>query len=72
MRVLLILMDVRYEQTKESTIISETQWAWLENVLAKYGVEDDLIVIGSGIQFLMSNRIVNAEHWKPKEILRIT
>ena len=71
MRVLLILMDVRYEQTKESTI-SETQWAWLENVLAKYGVKDDLIVIGSGIQFLMSNRIVNAEHWKPKEILRIT
>jgi hypothetical protein len=71
MRVLLILMDVRYEQTKESTI-SETQWAWLENVLAKHGLEDDLIVIGSGIQFLMSNRIVNVEHWKPKEILRIT
>jgi uncharacterized membrane protein YkvA (DUF1232 family) len=45
---------------------------WLENVLAKHGLEDDLIVIGSGIQFLMSNRIVNAEHWKPKEILRIT
>ena len=45
---------------------------WLENVLAKHGLEDDLIVIGSGIQFLMSNRIVGAEHWKPKEILRIT
>lgn len=29
-------------------------------------------MVGSGIQFLMSNRIVNAEHWKPKEILRIT
>ena len=55
-------MDVRYEKRIPNTI-SETQWQWLENVLEKYGEENDLILIGSGTQFMLNNRIVNAEHW---------
>jgi len=31
-KVLIVLMDVRYERTKNSTI-SEHQWQWLSNVL---------------------------------------
>jgi len=37
-------------------------------VIKNYGQEDDLILIGSGIQFLMNNRIVNAEHWSHTEV----
>ncbi len=62
LRVLLVMMDVRYEKRSPNTI-SESQWIWLENVLKSHGEESDLILIGSGTQFMMNNRIVNAEHW---------
>jgi hypothetical protein len=47
-RVLVVMMDVRYERGKNFTI-SEHQWQWLENVIKSFGKEDDLILIGSGI-----------------------
>lgn len=35
-RVLVALLDVRYEKTKLDTL-SERQWKWIDNVLEKYG-----------------------------------
>ena len=64
-------MDVRYEKRSPHTI-GESQWKWLENILFKHGDDHDVIMIGSGTQFMMNNRIVNAEHWDQVEVIRLT
>lgn len=62
---------MRYENDpKLDSIISETQWSWLEDEIKVS--EDDLVLIGSGVQFMLNNRLVNAEHWPASDVARLT
>ena len=63
------MLDVRFEKSYITGILGSAQWRWLENVLQHS--DDDLILIGSGIQFLMNNRLFNAEHWDNRDLQRL-
>lgn len=67
--VLLILLDVRYNREDDLRTISESQFTWLESVLNEQ--KDDIVLVGSGIQFLMDNRLFHAEHWVRSDLKRL-
>ena len=71
-QVLIILIDVRYENDpKSNSILSESQWLWIEETLKEGKGKDDMVLLGSGIQFIMNNRLVNAEHWPAIDVQRL-
>jgi phosphodiesterase/alkaline phosphatase D-like protein len=67
-----VLFDVRYhkEEDGDESLLGERQWQWFENVL-KQATNDTWIILGSGIQFLIDNRFLNADHWPRKELNRL-
>lgn len=50
--------------------MDETQWEWLEDIFKN--TNDNVYLIGSGIQIMMNNRIVNAERWPDDDKKRLT
>lgn len=61
-RVKVILTDLRYlkqKPGKDSSMLGETQWAWLEKELLESDAE--INIIGSGIQFLSKKKL--SESW---------
>ena len=60
-KVRVLLLDVRYFKVKDSDLLGEAQWAWLENEM----LEDYLItVIASGVQVNVDDRFfANTERW---------
>eukprot|EP00355_Strombidium_rassoulzadegani_P010348 CAMPEP_0168627930 /NCGR_PEP_ID=MMETSP0449_2-20121227/11565_1 /TAXON_ID=1082188 /ORGANISM="Strombidium rassoulzadegani, Strain ras09" /LENGTH=185 /DNA_ID=CAMNT_0008670299 /DNA_START=44 /DNA_END=601 /DNA_ORIENTATION=+ len=71
----LILPDLRYNKDTSSNdeddhrLMSEDQWLWLEEIMRSS--EDSVYLIGSGIQFLTSNRVLRFEVWPVREMERL-
>eukprot|EP00347_Sterkiella_histriomuscorum_P005565 403356122 len=66
--VRIILLDVRFSKTKE-TLLGDDQWKWFENVLKNSN--DQVYLLGSGVQFMMRDRLIGAERWPDKEYQRL-
>lgn len=60
-KVRILLLDVRYFKVKDSDLLGEAQWAWLEHEMH----EDYLItIIASGVQVNVDDRVfANTERW---------
>jgi alkaline phosphatase D len=67
--ILLVLFDVRYENDG-SSILGEAQWAWFEREVAEW--RPQVLLLGSGVQFMLNNRLFNAEHWPACDIQRLS
>lgn len=49
--------------------MSDTQWSWIDNIFKTSN--DSVYLIGSGIQTLLHNRLINAETWPLPELAKL-
>ncbi|TNV74182.1 hypothetical protein FGO68_gene4652 [Halteria grandinella] len=68
-KVLIVMFDVRFHKTDEDTL-GEKQWLWFSQVL-EANRDANVILLGSGTQYMMGNRLFNAEKWHNREVKRL-
>eukprot|EP00347_Sterkiella_histriomuscorum_P017539 403348950 len=72
LKVHVILLDVRFNMEPDIDVLGVSQWSWLSQKLEEsYKNESDVILIGSGIQFLNYDNFFLSEAWDQHSRLKL-